>query len=220
MQPNRDAVPGSGVTRRTVVQGLAVSAGAMWIAPSVHTVRGLQSSGSVPPEETTTTTTTTTVPLTRGVHLRSACTDTEPYAVDIVLVGFAPSRDFRYRIHVNYLSSNTTFDDAFWFTTDAGLTTTFPNAIPHATEPFEIAQLTLFHDPDHDDTADGCGTCGPDDIVSFRRLLQRLDPLRRCPPDTTIDAPRCWSRLIAYYGRGPGARGGLPWSWETWRRTW
>ena len=142
---------GDGWSRRRVLRDVGLGAGLLWTAPAVRSVRLVAAGGT--PEPGTTTTAVTVPEPEAGVHLHVACTNEEPFQLTIVLVGFAPDTEFRYRIHVDY-ADGTDFDEAFWFHTDALGGESFPSAIPSATQPYEIQNLDLFIDPDHDDHAD------------------------------------------------------------------
>ncbi len=105
--------------------------------------------GAAPPPPPSTT---TTLPVVTRVHLVSACTSDEPYAIDLRVEGF-PSEEIRANITITY-ADNSTFTNGWWFTPDSAGAATFPDVVPNATQPYTV-DYNMFEDTNHDGVWNG-----------------------------------------------------------------
>jgi hypothetical protein len=99
--------------------------------------------GEPPPPSSTTATTPPPVP---KMHVVTACTPAEQYAIDLRFTDYGVE-ELRVNLSVTY-ADGTTFSGGQWFTPDSSGEATVPDVVPNATQPFSF-NFDVFEDDDH-----------------------------------------------------------------------
>jgi Tol biopolymer transport system component len=110
-------------------------------------VRAFPGAPAPPPPSTT-----TTVPRIQDVRLIPACSDSQPYAVQMRVENF-PVEELRNNMIVEY-ADGSTFTNGWWFTPDSSGNAQFPYVVPNATQPYGF-HFDIFVDNDHDGIRNG-----------------------------------------------------------------